>query len=420
MKCNLDLAKAQNLRSLINKDHYCYMYDLENYYEICTIMDRLEDTVYLLSSFELPEKKDQFNATDFISWVNYADLIINCIMRLNDIFIKPTKTTFFHDDNIRICNQFRKPYSSKYLGKYYTNDNDDNFFKFIRSMVLAHSLKIDCNKFNAFTHNNFVYTPLVRWDDCEKDLVEITYYIPDYKIKTQTLKIEIKDIFEYLESRYNYLDLIFPYIEKAKDVEKEKFQNLYTEDFKILPADIHQKIKYIKEIYYKNGDIDVKNKATILWGYLDLIETIIETKFNDINKDKINLMFEIIDICMNNIVECLKNQENDEMLVSDIFIQHMYPDNYGKFMSGTYDINKIYEDYVYMMKDSNYFYNHYNKVAKGVECYFRINSNIDDKEKVLLSIIALGMDNLLHKDELLNKFPKDIKKKVEKIYEIQI
>ena len=419
MKCNLALDKAEKLREIINKNHYCYMYDLERYYEICTIMDRLEDTVRLLNSFELPEKKDQFNATDFISWLNYADLIVNCIMRLNDIFIKPENTTLFHDDKIGMYNRFRKPYSRKYLGKYYVNDNDDNFFKFIRSMVLAHSLKINCKRFRNFTYKKFAYTPMVRWDDYRR-IVEITYYIPDYKIKTQTLKIKIEDFFEYLESRYNYLDIIFSYIEKAKQIEKEKIQNLYAEDFKSLPTDMHEKIEYIKKIYYKNGDMDVKNKETILYGHLDLIETIITTKFNDINKDKIEVMFQIIDICMNDIVECLKRQDDNDMLSSDIFIQHMYADEYGKFMNGTYHINKIYEEYNYMMQNSKYFLEHYNEVSRGVESYFVINSEIANCEKVLLSIVALAIDNLLYKEDVLSKLPKDLIKKVRTLYEIQI
>ena len=216
MKCILDESKAKRLRDVVNKDHYCYMYDIERYYEICTIMDRLEDTVDLLNGFELPANKDQFNATDFISWVNYADLIINCIMSLNNIFVKPSAITLFHDDNIKLLSKLKKPYSSKFLGKYYSNDNDDNFFKFIRAMVLAHSLKIDCNKFENFTHKQYVYTPLVRWNET-KDKVEITYYIPDFKIKTQTLIIDVKDLFAYLESRYKYLDIIFPYIDKEKE-----------------------------------------------------------------------------------------------------------------------------------------------------------------------------------------------------------
>ena len=63
MKCSLDIAKASKLRGVINESDYCYKYDYDRYFELCTIMDRMEDTSELINDFELPEKENQFKIT---------------------------------------------------------------------------------------------------------------------------------------------------------------------------------------------------------------------------------------------------------------------------------------------------------------------------------------------------------------------
>ena len=135
------------------------------YYKICTIMDRLEDTVDVLNNFILNKQTSISTAVDFISWINYADLLITCIKELNAMYVTPNGTTLFEDNNIKLDKRLKGKQRLSFSTYYDKRGNDDLFFSYIRSMVLAHSIKIDCNKFKDFHQGKYVYTPLVRWNN---------------------------------------------------------------------------------------------------------------------------------------------------------------------------------------------------------------------------------------------------------------
>ena len=261
MKCSLDTTKASKLRGVINKNDYCYMYDYDRYFELCTIMDRMEDTVELINNFELPEKEDQFNATDFISWLNYAHLIYNCLFSLNKIFVVPNNKTLFACGKTKFYNDIEK-HKTKYLGKYYSgvaDGSDDDFFRYLRSMVLAHALKIDHEEFEKFSGSKYTYTPLVRWNSA-KDSVDISYYVPDYKDKHRHLSIDISDLFEYLKTpsrsqllvtthNDGLLDLVDDLIRKDSVWFTEKKKSGVTDLYKLTDFRGVNRLSSIREAY---------------------------------------------------------------------------------------------------------------------------------------------------------------------------
>ncbi len=416
MKIELDEIKAWELRGQINRDSYCYMYELERYYELCTIMDRLEDTVVLLNSFELPSTPTQFNATDFISWINYADLIINCIMRLNDIFVKPNNTTLFQDNHIAKKQRYKKPFSTKFFGKYYKGDTDDNYFKFLRAMVLAHSLKIDCKKFCNFTNKKLAYTPLVRWNH-NKNVIEITYYVPDYSIDTQTIELDLTCVFDYIKSRYNYLDEIFDYIIIEKEKDRNAYKQLYKEKLSNLPTNFQEKLSAIERVYHENGDLDAKNGVDRLSYHLQWIQNLISFEHNS-SRNKIDIFHRIIGVCVDDIAKSLEEQ-NDELLIDEINTGYDYQNDKGKFKGCVYEINKIHSDYSFVYKFEYLYEEYFEKVKDAVGFYFEMTDDMSLEEKCYLAVIALCFDNILSIPKLKQKFPIDIQNDLESTYGIK-
>lgn len=421
MKCNLDIGKANKLRGAINKNDYCYMYDYDRYFELCTIMDRMEDTVELINNFELPEKATQFNATDFISWLNYAHLIYNCLFSLNKVFVVPNNNTLFSYGKTKFYNNIDKE-KTKYLGKYYVgvvDGSDDDFFRYLRSMVLAHALKIDHEEFEKFSGSKYTYTPLVRWNST-KDSVDISYYVPDYKDKHRNLSVNVSDLFEYLKSRYDYLDVILDFIEKSKKSERKIKQTQYREAFANIPTDLREKYDLLWNKYKEFGNIDVKNDADQLSCYLLQSKEFLDYQFTS-NLEQVSIFYSLLNAILDVEIKALISQKDNDLVIVDFYSGNSFTKKDGVFPAYSYEIEKIVTDYENLLCfGGKCFDDNFEKVADLVKKYVTVDSSMDKREKAYLCVIAYCFDNVLFDAKLSKQLPKELVSKLEKKYEIQI
>lgn len=398
MICQLDIEKARNLRGIIERNKYAYKYNIYTYAEVCTAMDRLEDTVGFLSSYDLPISNSEYNAFDFIAWVNYGDLIINCLKTINTIFVIPGGTTFFHDNDIKMCG-FAKARQKKHLTAYYNtkNGDDDSYFRYLRSIVLAHSLKSDCTEFKKY-HNGseYAYTPLVRWESSRKE-VNITYYAPDpqtYKMNTNSIVINVEDLFKYIQDRYSYLDKMYDYIKTKKSVHKEEIRKSFQDMLSNVSGTLIEKTQIIKDIYINLGDIDIKNNADNILCYLKELEKVLGFSYSIGNETLIQLFDEIAEIVLEDLVIALKEQDFSKVLLLEIFGYTTYDGQ--KIFSSVYSANKISEDYENLLCfDNDYrFKEEYKKIEKDLLKHCDISRCTDNMELVLLTKILICLDNV--------------------------
>lgn len=412
MKCHLDERKADKLRGVINGCSYAFKYDLDKYCKLCTIMDRYQDTVEYLNGVDLPCKEDQFNATDFIMWVNYADLIIDCLKELNEEFVVPEGTTFFHKDDIKL-NSKLKGKTKKYFPC--GQCNDDEYFRFIRAIVLAHAIKIDAHK--QFTNGLVAYSPLVRWESAH-DAVEITYYVADYDCKTQKIIVNIKGMIDYLESRCKYLDYMFDFIERANQRQKDIVKKKYDEDFVNLPKGRTDKINRIIQVHIKNGDIDTKNGASSVLLRLKQVCDCLSYQFNSVNAQQIIVFGEVVDYTLDDLVEYLREQK-DDFLLNELFLACGYENKASLFRGNIYEINKIVSEYCDNEQTNWFLFDELiEKIKESVSKYVIIKERMSNLERAFLCMIAMTFDSILTDEKIRGTFPQNITKKVEQMYEV--
>lgn len=397
MICNLDIEKARKLRGIINENKYYYKYDLDMYAELCTVMDRLEDSVAFLSSYNLPISNSEYNAFDFIAWVNYADLIINCLMSINTIYVIPSGTSFFYNENIKMCG-YAKSRKRKYLTAYYNVKfgDDDSYFKYLRSIVLAHSLKSNYTEFKKYhSESQYSYTPLVRWNSTRNE-VHITYYAPDpiaNKLNTNSIELKVEDLFKYIQDRYSYIDKMFDYIKKKKESHKEEIKKAFQDKLSNISGSTLEKILIVKDVYIELGDLDVKNKADIILYYLIEMKKILAFKFSTGNERIISLFNEISKCIIDNLIICLKDQDYSKIMLLDIFGYSTY--DKPKIFSSVYDANKISEEYENLLCfDERCFREHYSKIENDLSKYCNLSMCSDKMELVFLTKMLITLDNV--------------------------
>lgn len=394
-KLKLDINQAHKLRAVITANPYAFMYEVDRYYSLCTIMDRMEDTVDVLNKLDLQTSYDTSLATGFIAWINYAYSLIGCIKELNKIFVKSNNTTLFYDKNTKYVDGVKEK-ECAILGCYYqsfTSDGtDDLYFSFLRSIVLAHAIKSDAKEFDCFRKGKYLYTPLVRWNQNGK--IDITYYSPidnTSNLNTEKIEIEINDLFSYILSRYGYLDTIFDYIKKSKLSDKKARANSYRYFFKCIPNDVMGKLKLLKEAYKENGTIDEKNGAGNTVWILKYCEDIMGFNYSQGNESAIAEFEGVVNAALDDLIEKLKKQELESALIYKLFDFYSYNRD-DIFSNCAYEISKLISEYDFIWS-SNYFGEIYDKVRAAVSNYVNLMEDMSDQEKTYLSIIAYCLHN---------------------------
>ena len=413
IKYELDITKAKNLRTKINECPYVFKYDFNKYIKICTILDRLEDTVNFLNEFELAKIEKGKYATDFIIWINFAHLIYNCIFELDKLFIVPRNKTLFPTN--KKCKLIDEINIRQFFGKYYGNESkkyDDEFFLFLRSMVLAHSLESDKKEFNKYYDDNKIYTPSVIWKN--NDTIGIKYYIKKNKTG-KYYEIKMEDFFNYLNSRYNYLDTILTYIEKANETEKKNKEKEYNKALK-LPNTTKEKYDFVLETHKRLGDIDAKNSVDGLSFYLNKTINILIYKFKT-NTTKIELFYDFVDSMLDIEMEALIKQDRSLSVISNFYNGCSETKERGLFSIDNYEINKIINECTdYKTANSTLFVDCFSKTKDLVCKYVDIDDKITNLEKAYLCIISYCFDNVLYDKKLSEKFDNLLITKLKELY----
>lgn len=399
-KLELDITLAHKLREIITADSYAFMYDLDRYYSLCTIMDRLEDTVDVLNRLDLQTSYDTSLATEFIAWINYAYSLVGCIKELNRIFIQSNNATMFYDNKKKYVDNIQGK-ECTILGHYYqsfTSDGtDDLYFRFLRSIVLAHAIKSDAKEFACFRNGKFLYTPLVRWNQNGK--IDITYYSPianTSNLNTEKIEIDINDLFSYISSRYGYLDTIFDYIKKSKLSDKTFRANSYRSFFKCIPNDTIEKLELLKEAYRENGTIDEKNGAGNTVWILKYCEDIIGFSYSQGNESAICEFEGTVNAALDDLIEKLKKQDLENALIHKLFNFSSY-DRDDIFSNYSYEITKLISEYDFIWS-SNCFDEIYDRIKESVSNYVNLTDDMCNQEKAYLSIIAYFLHKMRYKD----------------------
>ena len=399
LKLNLDTHKASKLRNVINSDNYAYKYDIDNYYKICTIMDRLEDTVEILNNFTLQGYSLSSTAVDFIAWINYADMLVNCIKELNRMYVQPNNTTLFEDANIRLNEHVKQHHSRSFFKNFYNKrGNDDGFFRYIRSIVLAHALVSDSNQFKDFHKGKYVYTPLVRWGNAQN--IIITYYSPQSnscELHTEKLDLDVLSFFKYIESRFSYLDMIFEHIYLYKSKVKEYVCEQFKEALCFNTIELKEKLLVIKEAYASHGDLEAKNRADSLSRILQKSWDLLNFNYSSNNSVIIEKFKKLMNSQLDDLAEKLKTQTLENAKIYNLY--HSF-DNFNQsvFFDCEYALRKIMTEYDSIYLYEEYMFNDLFEVIKRpLQQIVEVTKSMSSKEKAYLCVIARSLEtnNLL-------------------------
>ena len=229
----LDLSILEKLRNKINEQYnisYSKQYGKHRAWDkICSIMDRLDDTVAYLNEIKLNTGKYRRSAFDFYDFMNNAAVVVDCIKELAKIFDVP-------DDKIKNSIDIFKQLGSDGKG------TDEKYFQYLRSLCSVHP--IETSRHKRYQASDFECSPYVTWndgriwfnDDC--DLYAIVYTSKDGE-STKRVQIYIPQIFEYVKTRLEYVNEITDGIQqyhqniisdfKNRPIKRENEFNTYVE-----------------------------------------------------------------------------------------------------------------------------------------------------------------------------------------------
>ena len=199
---------------------------------ICSL-ERIEDGLEYLNSYELIPSYKERNAFGFMEFLNCEYVIVHCIKDLGNIFgLKP-------DDNTNEDKCF-SDFS-------YGNSNDSEVFEYVRSLCAVHPTDTSMHP-SVHGEGEFHCCSRVVWDSDsgtdQRDLTVVIYSSED-EGETQYIGIKIESFVVYLNKWINFLDeierAIYSFIEEDKKRLREKHI--------LLPEEFENYIEYIDNLH---------------------------------------------------------------------------------------------------------------------------------------------------------------------------
>lgn len=350
----LDEQKAEKLYYEIARDSYGFSSSGDTYYPLVASLDRLQECVNILNHIKL-EGKYNDDAVEFVIWINYADLLIQCIENVAKLF----------DYTIEYGNDFQKYHGIR-------EKTDKDFFRFIRAIVLPHALCLDDNKQKKFTHGKKAFCPFTVWD--KKESVRIVYYINSLQDDLHQYKIQLIDLQKFLKKIYNQIDVICIHI-----VEKKK------------------KLKERRKVRIKNeNSLDIK--------LLRRCEKICNMNFYGKNRGLYCRYMKALNCAMDDYYVNLTMERTDDIYLELVLFPNYLYGSPSSFQRCGYAINKIVGGMEYL--DS--YYEKYNfpeiyeeiKDAMGGLVYFRKNMSM---ERVCILVLMVQFFDKLQYDKKYSK-----------------
>ena len=376
---NLYVQKTEELYYEIARDSYGFSSSGDTYYPIVVALDRLKECVNILNHTKL-EGKYNDDATEFVIWVNYADLLIQCIENIAKSF----------DYTVQYGNGLQKYHGIN--GK-----TDKDFFRFIRAIVLPHALKLDDSKQKDFTQGKKAFCPFTVWDT--KGSIRIVYYInlPHDDLHQYTL--QLCDLQHFLEDIYNQIDTLCIKVKNKKkklkerrnvNIKNEKYDRQYT---------ILDKCTFLIDITKKYRDLDDKNELSSDIMHLRRCEKICKMKFYGVNKILYDKYMQALNIALDDYYDNLTKERTDEIYLDLVMVPLYSYDSSSAFSYAcAYEINKIVTEMENMDSyfEKYYFVEFYEniKAEMGKLAYFKKNMGM---ERFCVIVIMLQFfDKLEH------------------------
>ena len=334
----LDIEKVDALYYEIVHDQYLYSDSENSYYKLSVAMDRMRHTVKTLNRMPPLTGKWNEDATEFVLWINYVDMLIASIDKVADYFCYPIT----YDKNIFL----------KYHNLQHKTDKD--FFRFIRAIVLPHALNLDDAKQKEFTNGKTAFCPFVVWETNYS--IRIVYYNADVMDDLHCYTISITDIENFIIYVYYEIDNLIKTValrkKKRKSEDKVRIKNeIYDKNAPLL-----KKCQFLRDLTTKYGDLDDKSGKSFTMHLLSRCERILSMRFSGKNKAILDKYKRAVDIALDDYYEYMCNQSTDEKLLDLVlFPLHDYTSK-TDFDGLGYEINKICteKNLMYMYKDTTF------------------------------------------------------------------
>lgn len=241
-KIKLNKQICRDLRSAINRETHLSItkplvhkkeQKLTAWDRICSIMDRLDDTVEYLNNLKLNTGKYQQSAFDFYDFMNNVSVVLDCIGELAKQFDFDMKSA---DRSSFVFNKRGKD----------DQGTDKLYFEYLRSICSVHP--IDTSHHERYQSNVYECCPFVTW---QKDFIGATTDSDLFALiytsqigENKHLYIKISEIFNYIEQKYNLIPQIILKVEEYH----ENIKNNFRERLIISEREFSSYIDYLNNI----------------------------------------------------------------------------------------------------------------------------------------------------------------------------
>lgn len=384
----LDTEKVDVLYYEIARDQYLYSDSEISYYKLSVAMDRMRHTVKTLNKMPVLTGKWNEDATEFVLWVNYVDMLIASIDKEANYFCHPIT----YDKNIFL----------KYHGLQHKTDKD--FFRFIRAIVLPHALSLDDAKQKEFTNGKTAFCPFVVWDS--NNCIRIVYYNANVMDDLHSYTISIADVESFVVEVYSEIDNLLNIVAQKKKKKKAEDKVRIKNEIYDKNASLIKKCQVLKGLTIKYGDLNDKSGKSLTIQLLDRCERILSMRFSGKNKDIIDRYKIAVNIALDDYYVYLCNQSTDEKLLDLVLFP--LPDYTSKtdFVGLGYEINKICTEMenfdIYFQR--NYFPEYYDALKPVLSQKVAITKKMSMERICYLTIVAFFFDRVKYKKKYKDAF----------------
>lgn len=227
----LDSFKIDDFRAIFHENNLIEKLDENNSWsQICSAMDAIEVGKEIINKISF-ESEDRL-AFELIELFTAGQMIRHGILRMNETLFE--KEYELKED----ASVF------KYIKEVdHSSVSDDRVFIDYRAISFAHPVEVRSN--NTFSNGDKCFYSWLIWDIGKKGDTAVTWRYPD----NIQIKIKFDDVFQYVEKRYNYLDVI-----KQKII--QKYNIIIDEDWELFEEEQPNIKNLKKENLIANLDID--------------------------------------------------------------------------------------------------------------------------------------------------------------------
>lgn len=376
--------------------------------KICSIMDRLDDTVDYLNQLKLNTGKHRRSAFDFFDFMNNAAVVMDCIKDLAEIFE-------VEDEEIKTSTDIFNELGRDGKG------SDKKYFEYLRSLCSVHP--VETSRHKRYQENDFECSPYVVWNDKhiwnndDSDIYAVVYTSKDGD-SFKRVHICINQIFKYVSKRVDFIETIITHIDKYQQGIIESYRNSEIKK----EEDFDSYIDYLRNL---KKEVEIRYGSDSFHNFDYLIELFEFEPSNNNNEEKMDLYKNALKYAIrfehnsiqnmscdgfenNGLLYPQKNLETS--LLYELESPHSGSDERCKY---GYQIEKIsYLSYNSSSNDREWAYVQLNHILPFLERYVTFEGSEGDFECYALVKLALYLD-CLENDCLINKnIPNDLKYRI--------